>query len=123
MSEISNYIDFIRDRGRSLSEINPGSNELALSVDDALKAVELLRGTQSIIFGGDILSNESDVLIYAYQQWGSEYHYLNWSCEKMDNENQSEYCDRSYDVAREGIIKAKEVADRFGKICFIVLVV
>ena len=114
---------FIRERGRPLSEINPGSDELALSVDDALEAVELLRDTQTIIFGGDILSNESDILIYAYQQWGSEYHYLNWSCEKMDNENQPEYCNRSYDVARESIIKAKEVADRLGKIGFIVLVI
>ena len=122
MNIISHYIDFIRLKGRSLAEINSGSDEVALKVDDALQAIELLKDSQLPILGGDILSVNSDTLVYAYQLWGSEYHCLNWYSEKMEKEDQVTYCNRSYIVAKNSIKKANEVSKRLGMNCYIVLV-
>ncbi|OPB88529.1 hypothetical protein [Elizabethkingia ursingii] len=62
-------------------EINSGSAEVALTVADALQALDLLDGSGVAILGGDVLAEkESGELIYAYQFWGDgqECHYLNW---------------------------------------------
>jgi hypothetical protein len=122
MSLTTKYFDFIKLYGKSLTEINPGSDEYALEVDDAFQAIELLRGSQTPILGGDILSVKSDALIYAYQLWGSQYHCLNWSCEK-GTDSQEEYCERSYKLAMEAIDIANKTADKLGKKCYITLVV
>lgn len=123
MSSISEYINFIGKKGRALSEINPGSDEVALTVDDALLALELLRNGQTIILGGDILSEENNGLTYAYQLWGEEYIYLNWYCDKINNESEGEYLQRSYEVAKTGISNANEVAEQLEKKCLIVFVI
>lgn len=123
MNKISEYFKFLREKGRPLFEINPGSDEIALISEDALEAIELLKDNHSAILGGDILSSKADKLIYAYQLWGSEYHYLNWYCNKEDNETQIDYANRSYIVARNSIIKATEVAKKIGRSCYIVLVI
>lgn len=120
----SEYLDFIKSKGRPLVEINPGSDEVALSVDIVLQAIELLKNNQVPVLGGDILSvDDLGKLIYAYQLWGSEYHCLNWYCDKTDNESPSEYCDRSYKIAQKSIQEAAKVSKRLGKECYIVLVI
>jgi len=123
MTKISHYFDFVRLKGRPLAEINPGSNELALKVNDAFEAIEILKGNEQPILGGDILSDYLDTLGYAYQIWGSEYHCLNWYCKKIDKESQNAYCLRSYKIAEESINNAIEVAKKLGKSCYIVFVV
>lgn len=123
MRLISNYLKLIKEKGRPLSEINPGSDEIALTVDDALQALELLKDSQTVILGGDILSEENGGLVYAYQLWGEEYIYLNWYSDKQDNESQAEYCTRSYGVAKESIKKAVEVSKQLKRDCYVVLVV
>lgn len=123
MHPISNYLNFIREKGRPLSEINPGSHEIALTVSDALHALELLKDSQTVISGGDILSEENGKLIYAYQLWGDEYACLNWYCDKANNESRAEYLQRSYEVAKAGIVNANEAAERLKKKCLIVFVV
>jgi hypothetical protein len=123
MKKIS-YLDFFREKGRPLLEINPGSDEIALTTDDALQALDLLDGNQISILGGDILSEKEDgSLIYAYQLWGSEYHYLNWYCDKSNSENQEDYAKRSYIIAKENIKTANDIAKRLGKKCYIVIVI
>jgi len=122
MKSISTYLDFLKEKGRPLSEINPGSDEVALTVIDALQALELLRDNQTAILGGDILSEENNELIYAYQLWGEEYQYLNWFCDKNDNENKADYLQRSYVLAREGIANANKTAEQLKKKCYIVFV-
>ena len=72
MNTITDYLNFIKEKGRPLSEVNPGSDELALIVDDALKAIELLKGTHSAILGGDILMDKLGKLAYTYENWYSE---------------------------------------------------
>ena len=119
---MESYLNFIKENGRPVSEINPGSDEIALSVDDALKAIELLKDNQAAVLGGDILSEDSGELIYAYQLWGEEYHYLNWYCDRFSGENEEGYLKRSYDIAREEIINASRIAERFNKKCYIVFV-
>ncbi|MGC4059178.1 MAG: Imm40 family immunity protein [Chitinophagaceae bacterium] len=78
----NSYLSFVKLNGRQLSEINPGSDEIALGVDNALKALELLKENQIAVLGGDILTEENGELIYAYQLWGEEYQYLNWYCDQ-----------------------------------------
>ncbi|MEM7382786.1 MAG: Imm40 family immunity protein [Bacteroidota bacterium] len=124
MKLVSEYSDFTRLKGRSLAEINPGSDGRALSVEDALQAIELLRSEQLPVLGGDILSIAyGGKLVYAYQLWGSEYHFLNWHYDRSENENYSEYCKRSYKTAQEYIQKSTNIAKKLGKLNYIVLVV
>lgn len=116
------YLDFLKEKGKPLSEINPGSDEIALTVSDALEALELLRDSQTAILGGDILSEENNGLIYAYQFWGEEYQYLNWYCDKNDNESRTDYLRRSYLLAKEGITNANKTAEQLEEKCYIVFV-
>lgn len=122
MENTLSYLNFIKEKGRPLSEINPGSDEIALAVDDALQAIELLKDNQTAILGGDILSEDSGELIYAYQLWGEEYHYLNWYCDRIDNESEDDYLKRSYILAKEGITNAHATAEKLKKKCYIVFV-
>lgn len=122
MRNISNYLDFLKEKGKPLSQINPGSDEIALTINDAIQALELLVDTQIIILGGDILSEENNELVYAYQLWGEEYQYLNWYCDKKDNESEADYLQRSYVLAREGIANASKTAEKLKKKCYIVFV-
>lgn len=111
MENTLSYLNFLKEKGRPLSEINPGSDEIALAVDDALQAIELLKDNQTAILGGGILSEDSGELIYAYQLWGEEYHYLNWYCDRIDNEREDDYLKRSYTLAQEGITNAHATAE------------
>lgn len=122
MENTLSYLNFIKEKGRPLSEINPGSDEIALAVDDALQAIELLKDNQTAILGGGILSEDSGELIYAYQLWGEEYHYLNWYCDRIDNEREDDYLKRSYTLAQEGITNAHATAENLKKKCYIVFV-
>ncbi|WP_185218128.1 Imm40 family immunity protein [Sphingobacterium mizutaii] len=122
MENTFSYLNFIKEKGRPLSEINPGSDEIALAVDDAFQAIELLKDNQTAILGGDILSEDSGELIYTYQLWGEEYHYLNWYCDRIDNEKEDDYLKRSYILAQEGITNAHATAENLKKKCYIVFV-
>jgi hypothetical protein len=86
MNRLSKYVSFVKERGRPLSEINPGSNEVALTIEDALSAIELLQEAKLAILGGDILLDESGKLVYTYE---------NWYCEKIADENDVDYINRS----------------------------
>ncbi|RZJ76954.1 MAG: hypothetical protein EOO45_00285 [Flavobacterium sp.] len=119
--EIS-YFDLIEERGRSMSEINPGSVEKALTFEDALIAIELLKNVNKPIYGGDIVSENDGKLMYAYNLWGSGYHCLNWSCDKEIKETNDEFINRSYETAKKSVVAAKEIANKIFKNCYIVLV-
>lgn len=124
MKPISIYLDFIRKKGRPLSEINPGSDEIALTVNDAICALDLLNGSQIAVLGGDILTeNINGKLTYVIHSWGYEYCYLNWSCNHMDKENLENYVSRSHIIARESIQVADNTAKRLEKKCYIVIVI
>ena len=115
------YLGFLNQNGRALST-DYQSEEKALSVEDALQAIELLEEEKIAIYGGDILTEADGELVYAHDIWGKEYHYLNWYCDKLDDEERADYLQRSYDKAKEGIMEAKKAADRLGKKCYIVLI-
>ena len=115
------FLGFLNQKGRVLSA-DYRSEEKALSVEDALQAVELLKEEKIAIYGGDIRTEADGELVYAHDIWGIEFHYLNWYCDKLDDEDSADYLQRSYDKAKEGIMEAKKAADRLGKKCYIVLV-
>ena len=115
------YLGFLNQKGRALST-DYQSEEKALSVEDVLQAIELLNEEKIAIYGGDILTEADGELVYAHDIWGKEYHYLNWYCDKLDDEESAGYLQRSYDKAKEGIMESKKAADRLGKKCYIVLV-
>ena len=123
MTKWATYFNYIKEKGKPLCEINIGSNEYALEVDDALQAIELLKESQIPVLGGDILTNESGSLIYAYQFWGSQYHSLNWYCEKGEGETKENFCKRSYYIAKEAIDNANNTAKKLGQRCYVTLVV
>jgi len=122
MRSISTYLNFLTEKGRVLSEINPGSDEIALTIEDALQALELIRNSEEIILGGDILSEDNNELIYAYQLWGEQYHVLNWCCDRTSNESKEAYLKRSYDIAKESITNANKIAEKLKRKCYIVFV-
>ena len=115
------FLGFLNEKGRPLS-VDYQSEEKALSVEDALQAIELLSEEKTAIYGGDILTEADGELVYAHDIWGKEYHYLNWYCDKLDDEERADYLQRSHDKAKEEIMEARKVADRLGKKCYIVLV-
>ena len=115
------YLGFLNQKGRPLSA-DYQSEEKALSVEDALQAIELLNEEKIAIYGGDTLMEADEELVYAHDILGKEFHYLNWYCDKLDDEGRADYLQRSYDKAREGIMEARKIADRLGKKCYIVLV-
>jgi hypothetical protein len=116
------FLEFANKMGLPLSTINPGSTEFALEYKDALDGLEILKKCDVAILGGDILTLKSGKLIYVYQLWGDEYHYLNWYCLKMKKESEQEYFFRSCLVAREAIENAHKIALKFGDPCYIVFV-
>ena len=115
------FLGFLNQKGRTLST-DYQSEEKALSVEDALQAIELLSEEKIAIYGGEILTEADGELVYAHDIWGKEYHYLNWYCDKSEDEERADYLQRSHDKAKEGIMEARKVADRLGKKCYIVLV-
>jgi len=121
MKDIINYLDFLEKNGRPLCETYIGSDEIALKVEDALQALELIKDSQTIIIGGDVLSEDNNKLMYAHQLWGQEYHVLNWYLDSEDYKRKDFL--KSYHMAREGIINANKVANKLKKKCYIVLVI
>ena len=119
---MQNYIHYLNEKGQRLSEINPGSNEYALSVPDALQFIELLDDTKTIILGGDILTEKNNRLIYVYQLWGEKYQYLNWHCDKKKNEINEIYIERSREYAKNCVNNANAIATKLQCKCYIVLV-
>ena len=123
MNDESTYYNYLKSHGRSLEEINPGSNEFALSIGDSLNAIEILRAASISIKGGDVLTEREGKLAYVYQILGDKYHYLNWYCEKKEAESEMGYVMSSYLKSREAIEHANMVTQTNGIKCFIVIVV
>jgi hypothetical protein len=123
MTTLSEYNKFIKSKGRPLSVINPGSDEVALRVTDAVKAIELLNQFSCPVLGGDILTTDSNSLVYADQHWGLEYHYLNWHCDRKESEDLKDYATRSILKAKEAINEAERIARKLKDECYIVLVI
>jgi hypothetical protein len=123
MIKLADYFMLLKIKGKSLSEINPGSDEMALTIDDALQAIEIIYKSGTPILGGDILSEGLGSFNYAFILWGSKYHSLNWFCNRISNESQEEYCTRSYLKAINAVKIANQTAEELGFSCYIVLVI
>ena len=115
------YLDFLKKNGRSLCETYIGSDEIALKVEDALLALELIKDSQAMIIGGDVLSEDNNKIMYAHQLWGQEYHVLNWYLDSEDYKRKDFL--KSYLIAKEAIINANNIANKLKKKCYIVFVI
>ena len=104
------FLRFVSAVGRNLSEINPGSDELALTPSDAIEALDFLSGSQVAILGGDVLSDSAGKLSYVYE---------NWYCEQLRGEDLLDFVRRSQTVAREFI---ENLVKRRDSSLFVVLV-
>jgi hypothetical protein len=103
-------------------EINPGSDEFALNYSDALTVIELCREHDVPILGGDVVSRNGDMLGYAHQLWGKQYHSLNWYCSREPDEAEPAYAKRSCDIAMQRVDSANTVATKLGQEFMVVLV-
>ncbi len=121
MTDIIFYLDFLKKNGRPLCETYIGSDEIALTAENALQALELIKDSQILIIGGDVLSEDNNKLIYAHQLWGQEYHVLNWYLDTEDLKRKDFL--KSYHIAKEGIINANKIANKLKKNCYIVLII
>jgi Immunity protein 40 len=98
----SEYIQILRDSGLSLEALNPGSQEIALDRDAALKALLSLSGSEIPVLGGDVLKKEGVTLQYAY---------ANWHCSRQVSEPQDGYAKRSQQQAIDYVSKFTAVTD------------
>ena len=65
------YLGFLNQNGRALST-DYQSEEKALSVEDALQAIELLSEEKSAFYGGDILAEADGYVVFAHYILGYE---------------------------------------------------
>lgn len=84
MNPETEYRKLLETRGISLQ--NPGLAEVALSRDDAILAVSLLRSASIPILGGDV---------YLKKIAGVESAYANWHSHPMDGEDRDSFVTRS----------------------------
>jgi hypothetical protein len=99
MSDLDKFLHFITVVGRKLSEINPGSDEVALKPFMAIEALDLVSGTNIAVLGGDVLSDASGRLACTYD---------NFYCNQLLNVNCMEFARRSHAIARESINKIEK---------------
>lgn len=119
-----NYLHFIKEVGFSMSNLYGKASIFALTVENALYAIVLLKDSQLPIIGGDIVSKDKKGnFFYAYQLWNEGYHYLNWCCDKKNEEKYEDYIDRSYKIAIQTIIEANNIATLLKKQCYVVLMI
>ena len=84
------YQRILADEGVPLHVINPGSNEVALPRDAALRAIQTLHDTAIAILGGDVIATEGGRLRYAG---------ANWHSDRRPNEDATSFARRSREEA------------------------
>lgn len=106
----SEYLDFLKSAGKPMSNINPGSDEYALTPADALNAIGILERSHVAIVGGDVLEEKQDTLEYTYE---------NWYCDQQSGENPLDYVARS---RKESIDFIRKIVSRNTSSIYVVLV-
>ena len=89
MSNMTDVEKFISQVGYSLSDI--GINGFGLKSQDALQLIDILSAKSIPILGGDVCIMKEGEANLTYD---------NWFCQKTSSENFSEYCERTYHVAK-----------------------
>jgi hypothetical protein len=105
----------------------PDWRRMALTIDDAIRAVYLLEGSGMPIIGGDVVvpdpyMNYEDNILWrsAFELWGDQYHTLDWSCDVLESPSEQAISE-SYRFSKEKIWEANNIAKQLGKSCWIVL--
>ncbi|NCB03614.1 MAG: hypothetical protein EOM67_15900, partial [Spirochaetia bacterium] len=77
----SEFENFKKEKGIYLEEAL-GVKEWAFSRDDALKLLDIMRKTNMVCYGGDVIRGEDKGFVYDYGFW---------SYERNENETQEQY--------------------------------
>lgn len=120
--KLDEYLDFLYTKGKTLVFVPNETLEnpsYALSLDDALDAIEILRKAKAAIVCYDfyVLCDDS-TFAYDFHIWGSQYYQV-YKCERCDNETFLNYCERSYSKAIKDILNEKMLAEKFGSVCYV----
>jgi hypothetical protein len=83
MYEASDYDKFVESHGHQIL----GTYEYALSLSDALEALELAKTAGLPIVGGDVYVRRSETIDFAYS---------NWSINSRQGENATDYANRTW---------------------------
>lgn len=89
MPRIDEYRALLTKNGISLL-VPMGIEDVALNRGDALRAIEILRGSGYPILGGDVYFRREEKIESAHANWYTKYHL---------HEDSDAYCNRSYDEA------------------------
>ena len=100
MSVSEEFSTFVNARGISLDSL--GVPELAFTPCDALAAIQLLRGGDVGVLGGDALIRKGNRIAF-----GGE----SWHCERGRDEDLEKWVKRSLDVAGQYISRFPNPAD------------
>ncbi len=118
------FLNFIKENGKPVSEVDPGSDEFALTSDDALHAIELLKEGAAPIIGGEAFVQGPEKIEHAYKVLGDQYHTLDWSSDpKEDSETDEGYANRTYEVAKGAIAIAIQAGKNYNQEMLIGLIV
>jgi len=94
--------DLIKEHGIPLNRWNPGSEEVALDREVALKVLEALAGSNIAVIGGEVVCITQGRLKYVYAQWSSA---------RNAGENSLEFSKRSQRAAQEYITNFRPTGD------------
>lgn len=106
---------FEKKFGVSLLPLNGSSSTYAFSVEKAYAFVGMLNSEGLIVLGGDIITGDKYSLKYANEDWGIEYHCLDWYFQKDVNDTFKEHLSKSMSKAKKAINTALEVSKRLKK--------
>ena len=125
MDQITKYLTFIKDNGKHAPDVYGNADYRALKVEDALKAIEILKDIKVTIVGGDVLVEDaSGRLKYAMNVWGVKWHTLNWSvASRLAGESDIDRLNTSYILAKKKILEADEISKSLGNTCYIVFTI
>ena len=100
---MDDFDQFLEEKGISLQ--SPGLRERALRREDALNAISLLASRNVAVLGGDV---------YLFREGKIRLAYANWYVDRLVNESDNDYRERSWKHASEYIRSypnAPDVAD------------
>lgn len=124
MKDRTIYLNFVRQKGESLSKIYSGSNDYyALPVDEALRSLDILRQLEIPIVVGEFFSKQHGEIDSIVKLWGSRYFTLDWDCTQKNNEKHIDYVERSLLEAKNKIQAAIEVAKKMNLPCYVLFTI
>ena len=78
MYNLFKYINEEDFEFRRMSEVWPGSSQIAFNIEDAFKVLDILRAEDIVLFGVELISEENNILDHAFNIWGFKCYPTDW---------------------------------------------